>query len=114
MTLSLLSIPTALQYGPVLVFLSFISWGATGWSSLAPQQHCLLRMQPDHGTTLVALNSSSNYLGGAVGTVCGGLLISYGIQSSSLPFFAGSVAAIALVIDLGIFISRRTINHGDF
>ncbi|EDE6508691.1 hypothetical protein BXJ38_22240 [Salmonella enterica subsp. enterica serovar Enteritidis] len=60
---------------------------------------------------MVALNSSSNYLGGAVGTICGGLLISYGIHASSLPYFAGAVAALALVSHLGILVSRRTGTH---
>ncbi|EBA7134401.1 MFS transporter [Salmonella enterica] len=108
MTLSLLSIPITSQYGPEFAFFSFILWGATGWSSLAPQQHSLLRMQPEHGAAVVALNSSSNYLGGAAGTICGGLLISYGIHASSLPYFAGAVAALALVSHLGILVSRRT------
>ena len=111
MTLSLLSIPITSQYGPAFAFLSFILWGATGWSSLAPQQHSLLRMQPEHGAAVVALNSSSNYLGGAVGTICGGLLISYGIHASSLPYFAGIVAALALVSHLGIQVSRRTVSR---
>ncbi|EHC9819331.1 MFS transporter [Salmonella enterica subsp. enterica serovar Newport] len=107
MTLLLLSIPVTSQHGPAFAFFSFILWGATGWSSLAPQQHCLLRMQPEHGAAVVALNSSSNYLGGAAGTICCGLLISYGIHASSLPYFAGAMAALALVSHLGILVSRR-------
>lgn len=107
MTLALLSIPVTSHYGPAFAFLSFILWGATGWSSLAPQQHVLLRMQPEHGAAVVALNSSSNYLGGAVGTICGGLLISYGFTAGSLPYFAGAVAALALASHLLILASRR-------
>ncbi|HZH62119.1 MAG TPA: hypothetical protein VEY70_21650 [Metabacillus sp.] len=44
-----------------------------GWASLAPQQHALLISQPRHGKAAVALNSSANYLGSAVGSTLGEL-----------------------------------------
>ncbi|NMM36247.1 MAG: MFS transporter [Glaciimonas sp.] len=95
LTLALFSIPTAIHLGP-LAFLPFLLWGAMGWASLAPQQHALLALQPEHGAAAVALNSSCNYLGSAVGTMLGGALIVYGFNPSKLPYFAGMVALAAL------------------
>jgi hypothetical protein len=39
-----------------------------GWFSQAQQQHELLRLQPNHGAAVVALNSPANYLGSAIGS----------------------------------------------
>jgi predicted MFS family arabinose efflux permease len=95
LVIALFAIPTALHAG-ALAFIPFFVWGAMGWSSLAPQQHTLLALQPEHGSAAVALNSSCNYLGSAVGTMLAGALIAYGIDPSALPYFAGVVALAAL------------------
>lgn len=68
-----------------------------GWSSLAPQQHLLLGLAPEHGAAAVALNSSCNYLGGAIGAFAGGALISWGVNPSALPYWAAAAAFIALL-----------------
>ncbi|MEK4179226.1 hypothetical protein NSQ61_06455 [Aeribacillus sp. FSL K6-1121] len=52
-----------------------------GWASQAPQQHERLRYQPEHDAAVVALNSSANYLGSAVGSSLGGDCIACRIGS---------------------------------
>lgn len=108
MSAALFSIPGAVASGAPLAFLPFFIWGATGWSSLAPQQHTLLESQPQHGAAVVALNSSSNYLGGAIGVLLGGLLITAGIQPGALPYYAGSIGLLALAGQLILVFTRRT------
>lgn len=107
MSITLLSLPTVLLHGLTFAWLPFVLWGATGWSSLAPQQHSLLELQPEHGATVVALNSSCNYLGGAVGTICGGLLISHGFNAGSLVYFAAFITTLALLCQLIILFKAR-------
>ncbi|OAJ33713.1 Purine efflux pump PbuE [Piscirickettsiaceae bacterium NZ-RLO1] len=107
LTLGLFSIPLFIHLG-ILAFLPFILWGAMGWSSLAPQQHTLLSIQPQQGAAVVALNGSCNYLGSAVGAMLGGVLISYGVLPAYLPYWAGVVSFLALISQ--IFIVIRSIN----
>lgn len=92
---AMFSLPSALKF-PVLAFLPFVFWGAVGWASLAPQQHVLLRLQPKHGATAVALNSSANYLGGAIGSTFGGIVLFAGLTPSYFPYAAGCVVLVAL------------------
>lgn len=97
-----LSIPSSLSLTSIMAFLPFFLWGAAGWSSLAPQQHTLISLQPEHSAAVVALNSSSNYLGGAVGTLLGGLWLGHGLSVTQLVYAAAAVAAVAIVIQIGI------------
>ncbi len=79
-----------------------------GWSSLAPQQHALLAMHPKHGAAAaVALNSSCNYLGSAVGTMLGGALIASGLAASQLPYYAGAAVLVALTGQLLILVTAQ-------
>jgi predicted MFS family arabinose efflux permease len=97
LALALLSVPKAIIIGPI-GYLSFIAWGAMGWSCHASQQHRLLALVQDQGATAVALNNSCNYLGSAVGAMCGGALISYGLTPAYLPYCAAAAAFAALVV----------------
>ena len=81
----------------ILAFLPILIWGAVGWASQAPQQHTLLALQPQHGDAAVALNSSCNYLGSAVGSGLGGLLMWIGLSPTRLPFAAALVILVALL-----------------
>jgi len=94
--LSLAALPALLPLG-VIGFLPFLVWGAMGWASLAPQQHMLLELEPEHGAAAVALNSSCNYLGGAMGAFAGGALMASGVSPSMLPYCAAAAALIALI-----------------
>lgn len=106
MAFAMFSIPFALPF-PILSFLPFIVWGAMGWASQAPQQHELLRLQPNHGAAVVALNSSANYLGSAVGSALGGIVLLAGLTPSTLPFAAGCLVLAALLVQWLIISSIR-------
>lgn len=78
-----------------------------GWASQAPQQHALLRLQPNHGAAVVALNSSANYLGSAIGSALGGMVMLAGLAPSRLPFAAGCLVLVTLLGQWGIVSSKR-------
>ncbi|SIN81083.1 MFS transporter [Salinivibrio sp. ES.052] len=102
MSLAILSIPSSLPLPSIIAFVPFFLWGAAGWSSLAPQQHTLISLQPEHSAAVVALNSSSNYLGGAVGTLLGGLWLGHGLSVTQLVYAAAAVGGVAVAIQIGI------------
>ncbi|OAT73952.1 MFS transporter [Parageobacillus thermoglucosidasius] len=106
MALAMFSLPFVLSFS-ILSFLPFILWGAMGWASQAPQQHELLRLQPDHGAAVVALNSSANYLGSAIGSALGGMVMLAGLAPSRLPFAAGCLVLVTLLGQWGIVSSKR-------
>ncbi|MGE7673004.1 MFS transporter [Lysinibacillus sp. NPDC094403] len=87
LTLSIICIPLMLNL-PILKYLPFFIWGAMGWACQAPQQHILLSYQPNNGSSAVALNSSVNYLGSAIGASLGGVALSLQIGTISLIYFA--------------------------
>nr|WP_201247365.1 MFS transporter [Salinivibrio sharmensis] len=102
MSVAILSIPSSLALPSIIAFVPFFLWGAAGWSSLAPQQHTLISLQPEQSAAVVALNSSSNYLGGAVGTLLGGLWLGHGLSVTELVYAAAAVGGIAIAIQIGI------------
>ncbi|MBM7713390.1 putative MFS family arabinose efflux permease [Bacillus thermophilus] len=96
LSVGMFSLPYALAF-PIFAYFPIFIWGAMGWASVAPQQHALLHTQPRHGKVAVALNSSANYLGGAIGAALGGMAMAQGLSSSHLPFAAGFLVFIALL-----------------
>ncbi|MFJ6208779.1 MFS transporter [Lysinibacillus sp. NPDC092081] len=85
--LSIICIPLMINL-PILKYLPFFVWGAMGWACQAPQQHILLSYQPNNGSSAVALNSSVNYLGSAIGASLGGIVLSLQMGSITLIYFA--------------------------
>lgn len=83
-----------------LLTILLVLWGAFGWMSLAPQQDTLLQDNPADGATVVAANASANYLGSAVGSALGAVVLSAGVAGTSLALCAAVPAALALVIHL--------------
>ncbi|MDA2269359.1 MFS transporter [Bacillus cereus] len=104
LTVSVVCIPIMINL-TIIKYLPFFIWGAMGWASGAPQQHILLSYQPKHGSAAVALNSSINYLGSSVGATLGGVVISLGMGTMALIYFA----IISMIISLGLqFYSMRS------
>ncbi len=73
----------------VYVFLFF--WPAFGWSFMAAQQARLMRMAPERAPVVMALNAASIYVGAALGSALGGLILA-GWGMAALGF-GGAVAA---------------------
>lgn len=55
--------------------LALTVWGVVGWSPIVPQQHRLLRIAPDVGPVLLALNNTATYAGVACSAFLGGGVI---------------------------------------
>jgi predicted MFS family arabinose efflux permease len=104
MAFAMFSIPLGIKF-PLLAYLPFVLWGAMGRASQAPQQHVLLHLQPRHGAATVALNSSPNYLGSAIGSALGGIAMLAGLAPSQLPFAAGCLVLVTLLGQL-VIVSR--------
>jgi predicted MFS family arabinose efflux permease len=105
LTISIICIPLFIHV-PFVKYIPFFIWGAMGWAAQAPQQHILLSYQPAQGGAAVALNSSINYLGSALGATLGGLLLSVQIESMYLIHFA--VVCMVLSIMLQVYSLIRT------
>ena len=91
-----------LGWNPSLVMtaISVFFWGLLGWSSLAPQQHTLMTANPQDGTTAVAANASANYLGSALGSTAGALLIDHHFAGAELAYSAAALAILACCVQL--------------
>lgn len=110
LAVSIVLIPTLIKI-PILGLIPFILWGAMGWATQAPQQHILLENHSEHGSTSVALNSSLNYLGSAVGAAFGGLLLAQGASTSILIYCSVAIVIIGIIIQLiNVFIDRNNVD----
>lgn len=69
-----------------------------GWSTQAPQQYILLHNYKEHGSAAVALNSSINYLGSAIGSAIGGLILFTANNVLYLIYGAILIAFIGVII----------------
>lgn len=105
--ISIVSIPTLIT-SPILGLIPFILWGAMGWATQAPQQHILLKKHSEHGSASVALNSSLNYLGSAIGAALGGLLLAQGGSINTLIYIAFIVVILGIIIQsINIYIDKN-------
>ncbi|SCT38088.1 MFS transporter [Staphylococcus caeli] len=96
---SILLIPVLIEV-PFWGLLPFLFWGAMGWATQAPQQHILLQNHKEHGSTSVALNSSVNYLGSAMGAALGGFILIQGGTDEVLIYGALIIIVIGIIIQL--------------
>ncbi|MGI2278232.1 MFS transporter [Staphylococcus cohnii] len=97
LSISIVLLPTLIKI-PILGLIPFILWGAMGWATQAPQQHILLKKHSKHGSASVALNSSLNYLGSAIGAALGGLLLVQGGSTNILIYSAFTVVVLGIII----------------
>lgn len=85
---------------PILGLIPFILWGAMGWATQAPQQHILLKKHPEYGGSAVALNSSINYLGSAMGSAVGGIILFNANSTNVLIYSALGITIIGILLQL--------------
>ena len=85
---------------PILGLIPFILRGAMGWATQAPQQHILLKKHPEYGGSAVALNSSINYLGSAMGSAIGGIILFNANSTNVLIYSALGITIIGILLQL--------------
>lgn len=85
---------------PIIGLIPFLLWGAMGWATQVPQQHILLQNHAQHGSTSVALNSSVNYLGSALGAALGGLILAQGLSTNILIYGAFIVVLLGVILQI--------------
>ncbi len=111
LTLSIICIPLMINLS-TLKYVPFFVWGAMGWACQAPQQHILLSYQPSNGRSAVALNSSVNYLGSAIGASLGGIVLSLQLGTITLIYFA--VISMLFSLCLQFYSMRNKFNGTEF
>lgn len=75
---------------PLTVAALAFLWGASSWCQTPPQQHRLMAAEPEQAALVIALNSSSIYIGIGLGTLTGGIA---GAAHPSWLFFSGAIVA---------------------
>ena len=83
-----------------LIALPLVIWGAVGWALQVPQNNELIKLREDKGdgNLAVGLNQSSVYLGGAIGSMIGGVLVAVGVYPATLPLYFMLPVIIALIL----------------
>ena len=83
-----------------LIALPLVIWGAVGWALQVPQNNELIKIREDKGDGNLAVgsNQSSVYLGGSIGSLIGGVLVSYGVNPAALPAYFMLPIIIALIL----------------
>ncbi len=93
---------------PIVTLAAFFIWGAGGWGAQAQQQHRLLSLKPEQGSTAVALHSSAHYLGSAAGAALFGAALAIGVHVVNLPRLSLGILAIALIGQIAIAWTSRS------
>ncbi len=105
LTLVLVALPFALHTAAFAMIAVFV-WGLVHFAAGAPLQPRVV--EKAGGANLAAtLNQSAFNLGNALGASLGGLLLTQGFHYGSLPFAAGAVAAVAMLVGLGTAVLDR-------
>ncbi|MFC0401982.1 MFS transporter [Paraburkholderia rhizosphaerae] len=73
-------------------------FGMNVWFMFPAQQSRLLALAPKHGPLVLALNNSTMYLGGAIGSAVSALLIRHGVATANLPWVSCVLYIAALVV----------------
>ncbi|WP_416050021.1 MFS transporter [Cupriavidus basilensis] len=83
--------------GPVALVLIFMLWGVGGFATNSAQQARLVALAPERAAVSISLNSSSIYLGQALGAM-GGAAIYATAGADSLHWGAAALMLLALVV----------------
>lgn len=83
---------------PVSAFAYVFVWGIVGWAFLPAQQHSMIAdAPPELSPMLLSLNGSAMYLGIALGSAIGGVVIS-ALGAGHIWIFATAFAAVGLAL----------------
>lgn len=82
---------SVLPIAPWMLLGLVMGWSVVGWSFMAPQQVRLLGLSADNAPVVLALNAAAIYIGAALGSALGGLVIDTG--GLTMIGVAGGVAA---------------------
>lgn len=94
---ALLPMPGAVFFGLVLL------WSVAGWSFHAPQQVRLVVLTPERQNVILALNAAAIYVGAALGSWAGGLVVA----GPGLPWIGPAGAAVTLLAGGALWLSAR-------
>lgn len=99
--LSFISIPF-IKHLPYLGLIPFFMWGVFGWAVPNPQQKILFERHQAQGAIVAAMNSSALGLGSVLGTMLGGVIMTYGFKGINLPLSAAAILVSILFYQLKI------------
>ncbi|WP_275288215.1 MFS transporter [Halomonas elongata] len=114
LTLSLLLLPLLAPYRLALTMLPLVVWGAVGWALQVPQNDELFkaRRTAGDGHLAIALNESALYLGSAIGSAAGGLMLAMQWPVWGLAAGAAVVAALGAVLQ-GVLVIQEGRRGGE-
>ncbi|MFC5718952.1 MFS transporter [Streptomyces gamaensis] len=85
-----------------------VLWGLTGWATIPPQQHRLVRMTGPASSIAISLNASALYLGIGLGGLLGGWVVdAYGADHLWIVSGAGGLLALVL-LPVSVAVERRS------
>ncbi|WP_299561100.1 MFS transporter [uncultured Sulfitobacter sp.] len=85
-----------MPFGTAVLVMLVFAWSLASWSFMAGQQLRLISLAGHRAPVVLALNAAAIYVGAAIGSGLGGLVIS-GFGLKALGLAAGMVTAVALV-----------------
>jgi len=92
---------------PVLVAIGIVLWGLGNFATNALQQARMIALEPSLASASVALNSSMIYLGGAIGSYLGGLVLE--VDIGLVPLAGAAIMGSALLLALPL--ARRSVRR---
>jgi predicted MFS family arabinose efflux permease len=111
LVLGTISLTLKIVPGPhssLILLALMVPWGIAAWAFPPAQNAHLVRISPDAPMVALSLNASALYFGMAVGSLLGGLTLSWGTASD-----LGWVGALTAVIALGLLLIFSRIGRID-